>query len=78
MFSLLNILLECNYSNWSHRLVVGLAFLSREQCEDVTVMQIKKIWVLIDEAVEKNNVAMDDLEQWREYIPEEMSIWLFF
>ena len=64
-------------------LVAGLADLKLEQCQGLTVTQIKRIRsaqvlltnlrlsalrrVLIDEAIEKNKLRMDDLEKsrWR-------------
>merc|ERR1712004_905086 len=47
-------------------LVEGLSALSLEQCQGLTVTQIKRIRVLIDEAIEKNKVKMEEMEKSRE------------
>ena len=57
-------------------LVEGLGALSLEQCQGLTVTQIKKIRVLIDEAIEKNKVKMEEMEKSRDAILGEMSNWL--
>jgi len=57
-------------------LIQGLAALSLEQCQGLTVTQIKRIRILIDEAIEKNKAKMDELEQARDGILGEMSNWL--
>merc|ERR1712038_643615 len=57
-------------------LVDGLSALSLEQCQGLTVTQIKRIRVLIDEAIEKNKVKMEEMEKSRDSILGEMSNWL--
>merc|ERR1719175_579740 len=57
-------------------LVEGLSGLSLEQCQGLTVTQIKKIRVLIDEAIEKNKVSMEEMEKSRDALLGEMSNWL--
>merc|ERR1712032_1578633 len=47
-----------------------------EQCQGLTVTQIKKIRVLIDEAIEKNKVSMEEMEKSRDALLGEMSNWL--
>ena len=47
-------------------LVEGLSALSLEQCQGLTVTQIKRIRVLIDEAIEKNKVKMEEMEKSRD------------
>merc|ERR1712007_307627 len=53
-------------------LVEGLSALSLEQCQGLTVTQIKRIRVLIDEAIEKNKVKMEEMEKSRDSILGEM------
>merc|ERR1712223_322760 len=57
-------------------LVEGLSALSLEQCQGLTVTQIKRVRVLIDEAIEKNKVKMEEMEKSRDSILGEMSNWL--
>jgi len=57
-------------------LVEGLSGLNLEQCQGLTVTQIKKIRVLIDDAIEKNKVSMEEMEKNRDALLGEMSNWL--
>jgi seryl-tRNA synthetase len=57
-------------------LVEALSGLSLEQCQGLTVTQIKKIRVLIDDAIEKNKVKMEEMEKSRDALLGEMSNWL--
>ena len=57
-------------------LVAGLSALSLEQCQGLCVKQIKKIRVLIDEAIVANKTKMDELEASRDAVLGEMSNWL--
>jgi len=57
-------------------LVSALSSLSLEQCQALTVVQIKRIRVLIDESIERNKARMEELERGRDAVLAEMSNWL--
>lgn len=54
----------------------NLSGLTKEQCEGLTVTQIKKIRVLIDEALVKNNQLLTSLAKERDDLLKEISNWL--
>jgi len=57
-------------------LVSALADLSLETCQGLTVTQMKKIRVLIDESVVTNNTKLTNLEKQRDEILKEFGNWL--
>jgi seryl-tRNA synthetase len=57
-------------------IVSGLSDLNLDQCKTLTVTQIKKIRLLIDESIETNKSRMDELETARDAVLGEMSNWL--
>jgi len=57
-------------------LVSGLASLSLEQCQGLTVTQIKAVRTLIDKNMEENKIKMGELEAARNVVLAEMSNWL--
>jgi len=54
----------------------NLADLTKEACEPLTVTQIKRIRVLIDEAVEKNNEALQRHADERDGVLREIANWV--
>lgn len=57
-------------------IVSGLSDLNLDQCKTLTVTQIKKIRLLIDESIETNKTQMERLEAERDAVLGEMSNWL--
>jgi len=57
-------------------LVSALAELSLETCQGLTVTQMKKIRLLIDESVVTNNTKLTNLEKQRDEILKEFGNWL--
>ncbi len=56
--------------------VSGLASLTKETCEGLTVTQIKRIRVLIDEEMERNREALERLAGERDSVLAEIANWL--
>jgi len=54
----------------------NLINLTKEMCEPLTVTQIKRARVLVDEAMEKNKAVMAALESERDEVLREMANWL--
>ena len=54
----------------------GLATLTKEQLEPLTVFQLKKVRSLIDEAIESNNQALNKHAAERDDVLKEIANWV--